>query len=412
MTLPAIPQVQIRLGTGAAFADVFVLGDLSDGILGTNILGTSVIDVVDVSSTVQRISIRRGRDRMFEHYTPGTAIIQFLDFTGDWNPDNTSSPYYGQILPMRQVKVTTSYSGTGYGLYTGFIQSWDWEWADQAATYAIVTIQCVDAFRLLGLSNITTVTGQSAGDLPGTRIGLILDQIGWPTQLRNIDTGDTELEGDPGTQRTALAAIQNIEESDLGAFFIDPDGIATYYSRIDLSQKASGTATEFNDDGTNIAYQSIDISLDDTELANEVTLTRLSGSPQTVSNATSISDYFLRSYSSSGLMMRTNALALARATQILAYRKEARLRVDSITLDLSSPSNRVVPGLSLDVGDPIIVNRTMAAATGFDLRITINGVNHDITPERWTTRFTTAYPLSTAFILGSAQFGILGTNTL
>ena len=42
----------------------------------------------------------------------------------------------------------------------------------------------------------------------------------------------------------------------------------------------------------------------------------------------------------------------------------------------------------------------------------INGVNHDITPERWTTRFSTAYPLSTAFILGSNQFGILGTNTL
>jgi len=412
MTLPAIPQVQIRLGTGAAFGNVFVLGDPIDGILGTNILGTAIIDVVDISSTVQRISIRRGRDRMFEHYTPGNAVIQFLDFTGDWNPDNTSSPYYGQILPMRQVKVTTSYSGTGYGLFTGFIQSWDWEWADQAATYAIVTIQCVDAFRLLGLSNITTVAGQSAGDLPGTRIGLILDQIGWPSTLRNIDIGDTELEGDPGTQRNALEAIQNIEESDLGAFFIDPDGYATYYSRIDLSQKASGTATEFNDDGTDIAYQDIDISLDDTELANQVTLTRLSGSPQTVSDAASISEYFLRSYSSSGLMMRTNTIAENRARQILAYRKDARLRVDSITLDLSSPSNRVVPGLSLDVGDPIIVNREMAAATMFDLRITVNGVNHDITPERWTTRFTTAYPLSTAFILGSAQFGILGTNTL
>jgi len=111
-------------------------------------------------------------------------------------------------------------------------------------------------------------------------------------------------------------------------------------------------------------------------------------------------------------MMRTNTIAEDRARQILAYRKDARLRVDSITLDLSSPSNRVVPGLSLDVGDPIIVNREMAAATMFDLRITVNGVNHDITPERWTTRFTTAYPLSTAFILGSAQFGILGTNTL
>ena len=111
-------------------------------------------------------------------------------------------------------------------------------------------------------------------------------------------------------------------------------------------------------------------------------------------------------------MMETNAIALTRANQVLNYRKDPRLRVDSITLDVSSVSNRVVPALDLEIGDPIVVNRTVAAGTGFNLRITVNGITHDITPDRWTTTFTTAYPLSTAFILGSSEFGILGTNTL
>jgi hypothetical protein len=412
MTLPCQPVVQIRLGTGAGFGDVFVLGDLDDGILGENVLGTAVVDVVDVSSTVQRISIRRGRDRMFEQYTPGQAVVQFQDFTGDWNPDNAASPYYGQILPMRQVKIHTTYSGTTYNLFTGFITSWDWTWADQSADYAIVTLSLIDAFRLLQLSEVTTVTGAGNKDLPGTRIGLILDQIDWPSTLRNIDTGDTELQNDPGNARQALAACQVIEQSDLGAFFIDGNGFVTYLSRVTLSQMASGTATVFDDDGTDIAYQNLDINLDETELANQVTFTRLGGSAQTVSDAASISDYFLRSYSRDGLMMETNATALARATSVLNYRKTPRLRVDSITLDLSSVSNRVPAGLGLDIGHPIVVNRSMAGGTGFDVRVTINGINHDITPERWTTSFTTAYPLSTAFILGSAQFGILGTNTL
>jgi hypothetical protein len=412
MTLPCQPVVQIRLGTGAGFGDVFVLGDLDDGILGENVLGTAVVDVVDVSSTVQRISIRRGRDRMFEQYTPGQAIVQFQDFTGDWNPDNAASPYFGQILPMRQVKIHTTYSGTTYNLFTGFITSWDWTWADQSADYAIVTLSLIDAFRLLQLSEITNVTGAGNKDLPGTRIGLILDEIAWPASLRNIDIGDTELQNDPGTARQALAACQIIEQSDLGAFFVDGNGFVTYLSRVTLSQMASGTATTFDDDGTDIAYQNLDINLDETELANQVTFTRLGGSAQTVSDATSISDYFLRSYSRDGLMMETNATALARATSVLNYRKTPRLRVDSITLDLSSVSNRVPAGLGLDIGHPIIVNRSMAGGTSFDVRVTINGINHDITPERWTTSFTTAYPLSTAFILGSAQFGILGTNTL
>lgn len=412
MTLPCQPTVEIRLGTGAGFGDVLILDDLADGILGTNVLGTSVIQVVDVSSTVQQISIRRGRDRMFEEYTPGEALIQFQDFTGDWNPDNTLSPYYGQIKPMVQVRVHTTYSGNTYYLYTGFVTSWDWNWADQAADYAIVTIRCVDAFRLLQLSNITNVTGAANKDLPGTRLNLILDEIDWSESLRQIDIGDTELQNDPGTVRNALDACQLIEQSDLGALFVAPDGHVTYLSRDTLSIMASGVATTFDDDGTDISYQELDVNLDETELANQVTFTRAGGSPQTVFDATSIEEYFLRSYFRDGLMMETNAIALARATSVLNYRKDPRIRVDSITLDLSSVSSRVIPGLSLDIGDPIVVNRTWANGTRFDVRVTVNGVNHDITPERWTTTFTTAYPLSTAFILDSGQFGILGTNTL
>jgi hypothetical protein len=54
----------------------------------------------------------------------------------------------------------------------------------------------------------------------------------------------------------------------------------------------------------------------------------------------------------------------------------------------------------------------MANGSDITLRLTIQGHSHDITPDRWITTFSTAYPLSTAFILGSTEFGILGTNTL
>ncbi len=418
MTLPCIPTVDIRLGTGVTFANYLVLTDPDNGILGTNTLGGANIQTINITDTVQNISIRHGRDRMFEEYSPGQATIRFLDFTGDWNPANTSSPYYPEIKPMRQVRVYTQYSPTGdptpptYFLFSGFIWSWDYEWADQSADYAIVTIQAIDAFRLLQLANITTVTGAANKDLPGERINQILDTIGWPEGWRNIDLGDIELENDPGDERSALEAIQTVENSELGAFFIDSLGKPTFYSRSELSTRAAGNAYQFDDTGTNIQYQNIDISYDETELANEVTLTRLSGSPQTTSDAASIDEYFLRSYSRSGLMMETNALALTQANRILGYRKQVRVRVDSITLDLSSDSDRVLPALELEVGDPIVVTKTMAAGSSITLRVTIQGHNHDITPDRWTTTFTTAYPLSTAFVLGSAELGILGENTL
>jgi len=412
MTLPITPKVLIRLGPGASFGAIFELGSALNGILGTNILGTASAQFADVTATTQAISVTHGRDRVFEQYTTGQAVIQFLDFTGDWNPENTSSPYYGQIKPMRQLIITGEYSGTEYPVFAGYISSYDWTWADQSADYATVTVRAEDGFRLLNLANISTVTGAANKDLPGERIDQILDEIDWPDTLRDIDLGDTDLQNDPGTLRTALEAIQTVENSDLGAFFIAPDGKATYYSRATLSQKASGTATTFSDDGTNIAYQNLDVNLDETELSNVVTFTRHGGTAQTVFDSASIDEYFTRTYERSDLVMETNAIALARATQVLAYRKQVRLRIDSITLDLSSPSNRIVPGLTLDVGDPIIVNRDMAAGTSLSLRITIQGVNHTISPDRWITQFTTAYPLSTAFILGSSELGILGVNTL
>jgi hypothetical protein len=412
MTLPAFPVVKIRLGTGPSFGDPFILGDPDNGVLGTNELASSAIQEINISDQVRRISTRHGRDRAFEEYLPGEATIEFYDFTGDWNPNNTSSPYYPQVKPMRQVRVTTTYNSTDYSIFAGYITSWDYNWPDQSVDFAIVTIQATDAFRLLQLANINTVTGAANKDLPGERINLILDEIGWPAGQRLIDDGDTELENDPGGFRSALSAIQTIEASDLGAFYIDHDGKAVYLSRATLSQRASGTAYEFDDNGVNIQYQDIDINYDETELANSVTLTRLSGQPQTASDAGSIAEYFLRSYNRSGLMMETNALALARATQILNYRKEPRMRIDSLTLDLSSDSNRVLPGLLMEIGDPVIVTKNIANGSDLTLRLTIQGHTSDITPDRWINTYSTAFPLSTAFILGSAEFGILGTNTL
>ena len=412
MSLPATPVVKIRLGTGPSFGNPLVLGDPLNGILGTNVLGSAAVQVVDVSSTVQRIAIRHGRDRMFDEYLPGEATIQFLDYTGDWNPYNQSGPYYGDIKPMRQVQVSATYSGTTYPLFSGYITSWDYEWVDASVDYAVVTLRCVDGFRLLALANVTTVTGASANDLPGERIGYILDEIGWPTSARDLDLGDTELENDPNETRTALQAIQTVQNSDLGVFFIAHNGVATYYSRNRLSQLAASTAYEFDDIGTNIQYQDVDIAYDDTELANQVSLKRHTGSEQVVEDQDSIDEYFLRTFQRSGLLMKNNTLLLARANQILNYRKEVRIRIDSLTLDVNAGSNRVEPALALEVGDPIVVRKNMAGGTHIDLRLTVQGHGHDITPDRWITQLTTAYPLSTAFILGSSEFGVLGTNTL
>jgi hypothetical protein len=120
---------------------------------------------------------------------------------------------------------------------------------------AITTIQAVDAFRLAQLAQISTVTGASAGDLSGTRINEILDEIDWPQSMRDIDTGLTTLQADPGSNnRTALQALITATESEYGAVYVDATGSFVFQDRDVTVASIAGTPTVFADDGTGIDY--------------------------------------------------------------------------------------------------------------------------------------------------------------
>ena len=411
MTLPANFKVEVRFGTGASFGNVLVLDSATDGILGTNVLGTAAATTVDITNQVQSISTNNGRDRVFDHYDAGTATIRLLDITGNWNPENTSSPYYPNILPMRQLRISATYSSTRYYLFSGYIQSFDYDY-QPGLNAAIVTIRAIDAFRLLNLASVTSVAGAAAGDLPGARVTQILDAISWPAGMRDIDTGSTTLQTDPGTTRSALDALQTVEDSELGALYVDPEGNVVFKDEQSLTLESLGTKTFFDDDGTDIAYNGISVRLDDTELANYVIVTRNGGTAQIAQDATSIETYFRRTLSRTGLLMQNDADALGQANQILVNRKNVEVRIESITLDCSGDSNRVLPALSLGIGSPIQVARTQPGGSRIVVDLTIQGISHNITPAGWTTTFTTASYLGSVFILDSSTYGILGTSSL
>lgn len=411
MTLPATPSVTIRFGPGAGFGPVMVLGT---GVLGTAILGTAATEFVNLTS-VQRITIQRGRDKELDSYNAGTATIQFLDTGGLWNPTYTASPYGAKVKPFNQVQIAVTYASVNYKLFTGYVQSWDYEWQPGTGT-SLVTIQAVDAFRLLSLANLTTVSGATAGETTGSRIGNILSQVSWPTTYRAIDAGEITVQADPGTSRTALAACQAMEEAELGALFVDGSGNITFYSRGRQSQLAStaiGLIPQFsNTVGANASYEQIDVAYDDTDLANQVSVTRSGGTTQTVFDSTSISDYYLRTMARTGGLMQTDTQALGQANLILNYRKTIRQRCNSITVNLAKNAYTATKVLDLELCDPIYVNYQPIAGPDIQFRATVQGIRHEITPANWSSTISTAYPLATAFILGSDEFGKLGTSTL
>jgi hypothetical protein len=406
-TLPAIPEVIIRFGGGAIFEDSLVLGSLTDGLLGTNVLGA--FQTVQVPK-VQQVSIRRGRTDIDQDFGAGSATVSFLDFNGDWNPQNLTGPYFGELVPGRQLQIRAVSSGVGYNLFAGYITSYDLTY-DIGSPVARVTVEAVDALRLLTLAAIDTVAGTAAGDLPGERLNDILDAVSWPQSARNIQLGSVTLQDDPGGVRAVLSAMRNVEASELGGLFIDASGRVVFLSRQGLAEAAIATPLRFSDQGVDLPYQSLDFVLDDVEILNDVTVQREGGTAQTVTDSASVTKYFARSQQRTGLLMETDDRALQQANMIVNNRKEPKLLLRSLSFDVVDQA-RLLAALTVEFGDSVEVVREHVPGSTVTLLSTVQGINHDIDAQRWVTSLSTADALAYAFVLGSSQFGVLGFNIL
>ena len=410
MGVPVV-NAYINFSTGPSFAQALIL---DQGQLDVNILSDSASIIVDVSDQINRIETKRGRNALSDQFQTGTLSLRIVDQNGDFNPQNPSSPYYTYLTPMKKVQITATYSSVTYPIFTGYITSYVTTYPREAEDVAYTTIQAVDAFRLAFNAQISTVTGTSAGQLSGARINNILDQISWPATMRDVDTGLTTLQNDPGTNRTALQAMQTVADSEYGALYVDESGNFVFQDRAVTAGSIGDTPTVFNDDGTGISYVDAQWILNDVLIFNKATISRLGGTAQVATDQDSIDKYFLHSYFLDGLLMQTDAVALDYAQAYVASRAETSIRVDSVTLDLYTPNynSGIIAALNLDFFDPITVSTTQPGGSVLTKTLQIFGVAMNITPNSWRTTFTTLEPVIDAFILNNNIYGTLDYNVL
>ena len=405
MSTPTL-VVTFDFSSGAVFGYPFIIGE---GVLGYNTLADAAADTIDISNQVNKVSIRRGYNLLQEEFQAGLATVRIIDPNGDWNPTNTASPYYGKLVPLRKVRI----SADSNFLFSGYVTAYNYYW-DKEQNIGFVDLELVDAFRLLNMSNITTVTGATAGQTTGTRVIAILDTIGFPASMRDIDAGSTTVQADPGTSRTSLEAIKNMEFSEQGAFYIQPSGDAQFKSRLNIQKKSGINPTFFSNDGTGITYRNIVTALDDKLIINQTSITRAGGTAQTASNTASQIKYFPHSYTATDLLVQTDAQALDIARAYCQTRAETTLRVDALTLDLNTADYAAgtTASLTLDFFDTIRVKNVGQDGTVIDKTLQCMGVTHEITPGTWNTTFVTSEPIIDSFIIGSSLYGIIGTSVM
>lgn len=423
MALPTV-KVEIDFASGPSFSYPFILDSISYGILDTNVLADSASDIVDVSTQVRKVSTRRGRNRILANFEAGTAIVVLNDPNSDFNPFNTSSPYYGKLLPLRKIRIyaTTTVSGNpvDVNIFSGYINSFDTSFYQGTNADATVTLQCSDGFRLL--NNVSTevppIPGATAGQLTGTRIDTLLNFADFPDSMMQIDPGATTCQVDPGGNRSVLQAIQTVEQTEFGAFFMGRDGKARFLDRERISIAADAPTRNYSDvyplNPLEYPYQLVDFAFDDQLVLNDVSVTRVGGTAQIVTDQTSIDTYFYKSGQRQNLLMETDSEALEQAQMLVASRKDATLRIDSMTLNLNSDIDELntLVNLSLDIYTLINITKSMPGGSSVIRELFVQGVNHDITPGNWNITVYTAEPIIQAFILDSSTQGVLDQNAL
>ena len=412
MALPAQINVSLNFSSGATFGNPFTIGDPVNGILGVGVLSdqTTPALVVDLTDVTRHITIRRGRNITRDTYEAGNATIRVYDPNGDFNPQNPSSPYYGRLTPLRKLRVSATYAGTSYYLFSGYTTDYTYSY-DQAENVSYVDISATDAFRLFNLAAVTTITGQAAGQDTGTRINKILDTVQFPNGMRSVDTGDSLTQADPATSRTSLSVLQNVETSEQGAFYITPEGNAIFKNRSNTIKSAGNTPISFNQTG-GIPYRNLVFAFDDKLIVNQANVTRIGGTTQTNIDVGSVATYFPHSITFTDLVVDTDTEAMNIAKIFVATRSTTTIRIDSMTVDLLDTAVPTGTVLGLDYFDNVNISNIQPDGSTITKNLQVQGVAWDITPNRMLATFTTLEPITDGFIIGNSTYGVLGDDIL
>jgi hypothetical protein len=412
MALPAQIAVSFDFSSGATFGFPFTIGDAKNGVIGVSQMFNSEVPepIIDLTPDVRQITITRGRNLQRDQYEAGTAVVRVLDPNSYFNPQNTSSPYYGYLVPLRKIRISATTDTTQKFLFSGYTTEYRYTY-DQAEQMGYVDIYVADAFRLFQLSQVTTVTGATAGQNTGARIGKILDALSFPTSMRTLATGDSLCQADPATNRTALAALKNAEFSEQGAFYIDGSGNAIFKNRNTVVSSISGTPIEFNQT-TGINYRNLVFSFDDKLIINQSSMTRVGGSLQFAENTASAIRYFPHAYNQTDLVIDTDANALNIARTYVATRAETTIRIDAMTVDLLDPSVPTDTMIGLDYFSNCRITNVQPDGSEIVKTLQVQGLNWNITPNAMQVTVTTLEPIVDGFVIGSAERGIIGVSAM
>lgn len=397
----AATTVQIAFNLSAnGVGNWFTLDDPVKGVLDNTTYLYAGDVLVDVTSKVRKVQISRSRSRQQRKTNAATCQIELDNRDRMFDPTYASSPYFGSIIPRKQVQVTIS----GAYAFVGNVEDWDLSY--DISGDSTTTAKCVDGFALV--ANQTLSLGTATAQATGARIGAYLTTLGWPTASRDLATGQATLLGDVITEGTnGLQYLQKVEASEGdGALFVSRSGAMTFRDR---SQTQSYSGVAFGSGG--IPFTAIEVEYGTESLYTEAVVTRSNG---TATVGTAVAGD-LTSQASYGVTTLEVATLLADATQatdtanyLVGKYGQPRYTVKSLSIVTDAlPATQIGQLLSLELSDLVLVTWTPNnVGSALSQYLAVDAITHDITPGVHVMQLELSAQ-AVGFTLDSTIFGVL-----
>jgi hypothetical protein len=349
------PVQKVELGfdiLSSGLGPYFILDDPIKGKLDNTEYLLAGVLFFDVTSLVQSVAIQRGKNRQLDQFDSGLANIVFNNNDRTFDPEYALSPYAGQIVPKRQVRISSG----GIVQFAGLVDDWNLTYAPNGDSTA--SAACSDATSSFATQTIATRT--NAVQKSGERINAILDlpEINWPSTLRDVDTGLMTLGADTIADNTnALTYLRLVERSEPGAFFIGKSGNVIFRDRIAAPTSQGLTLA---DDGTGIKYQSLRVQYGSELLANEIVVSsEISSYEVTTLDLESIDTYGIFNLTRTGLLINANGDVDELAEFYANKYSQPEYRFESVEVLLDELTDQEQSDLlGLEIGDVVEIKFT------------------------------------------------------
>lgn len=400
------PSVQIGFDLVGANANLLTLDDPVKGKLNTPAYPLGGQIFYDVTDKVKSIAVRRGKNRQLDEFDSGLANVVFDNNDRTFDPEYVNSPYYGQIIPKRAIRI---FSG-GNPVFQGVIDDWNLNY--DPGGFSEASAASSDAFTLFNTQTLPagTATAQKSGE----RVNAILNlaDVNWSTQDRSIDTGLTDLGADVFVEDTnVLEYLRTVAKTEPGNLFIGKNGHVIFTDR-DTSATSGGVT--LSDDGTGIPYQGMKVVYGSELLYNEIVIGSLAAGTVVAQDTGSIAQYGVLNLTQTGLLMSdpdyVENLALYYANKYSSpeYRFES---VEVVLDELSDVDQQKI--LGLEIADFVTIKFTPnGIAPAIEKVAEIIRIDNDITPQAHVVSLGFATLDYFLLVLDDPEFGKLDAGAL